>query len=83
MWMILNKFLGFQYIEYRDSACSFIARVYIIPNGELRMKGGWCRGHYDANLKKDGTFIGENMRGARWIPLTWKKESTKEEKENE
>ena len=69
MWIFLNKFLGWQYIEYRDSATSFVARVYKTPNGEWRMKGGCDRGHYDANLKMDGTF---NGRGGSWIPLTWK-----------
>ncbi len=69
MWIILNKLLGWHYIEYRDSATSFVAKVYKIPTGEWRMKGGWCGGHYDANLKMDGTF---NGRGGSWIPLTWK-----------
>ena len=68
MWLIFNKMFNWQYIEYRDSATSFTARIHKLPNGQIRMKGGYCRGHYDANLNDNGTFIG---RGGVWIPLTF------------
>ncbi len=68
MWLIFNKFFGWHYIEYRDSADSFVARVHKIPNGEWRMKAGLGAAHYNANLKMDGTFVG---RSGNWIPLTW------------
>ena len=66
--MILNKLFGWDYVEYKDSCTRFIARVKRIPNGELRMFAGGCRGHYSANLNPDGTF---HNKGGKWTPLTW------------
>lgn len=75
MWLLCNKLFGWHYVEYRDSACTFVARVIQIPNGHLRMKCGSCRSHYNAILNKDGTFIGKT---GRWIPLTWNQLEIKE-----
>ena len=68
MWTIFNKLFGWHYVEYRDSVATFVARVYMTPSGSVRMKGGFCRGHYDANLISGGEFCG---RGGRWTALTW------------
>lgn len=69
MRLLLNAIFGWHYIEYRDSATSFVGRVKRLPNGKLRLVT--FIGVYDANLKHDGTFEGSF---GRWTPLTWSQE---------
>ena len=64
-----HKFFGCHYIMYRDSATSFVAQVKRMPNGELMMLGGFCRGHYNATLNPNETF---RNRCGKWEALTWK-----------
>jgi len=68
-WQIKHKLLGWHFVFYRDSATSFVARVVKLPNGEILMKGGWCRSHYDAIIKEDLTL--DDGIGRKVIPLTW------------
>lgn len=68
MWKIFNKVFGWHYVEYRDTATVFVARVIKTPNGKLRMTCDWARNHYNAILAAEGKFEGRN---GSWIPLTW------------
>ena len=66
MWKLKNKLFGFHYVLYKDSCTQFIARVEKLPNGEIFMHGGFCRGHYSSLLGKDGKLI----NGRNYVPLT-------------
>lgn len=68
MWKLWHKIFGWQYVEYRDSATSFVARIQGMPNGRLRMICGLYSGHYNAFLKEDGTFDGAS---GEWRGLTF------------
>ena len=70
MWRIFNFLFGWQYVEYRDSCTTFVAKVIVCPNGRLRMVT--LMRIYDALLNEDGTF---EDTGGRWVALTWTKEA--------
>lgn len=69
MWKIYNKLFGWNYINYTDSATSFVAKVYKLKNGQVRMIGGIARGHYNDNLTKNGHFL--HRPYSHWDALTW------------
>lgn len=68
MWRLFNRIFGWDYVQYTDTATTFVARVKTCPNGKQRMECDWTRNHYNDFLKEDGSFEGRN---GSWKALTF------------